>query len=534
MSLDLQLNLDTNLQINTFKFTDSKGSRDSEAFSDAMVQAKSDRKSGGRDNLNDARSESGHGSRKSRDGKDGPSSGDSLPQNKAADPSRDRDNDSDTSRSSKIRNADNSSDRVDAKGSGDNQAAGVGEKESKEASDTSSKKALENNSDTLQQSALAEEEIEGLTVADTLSKLVSDDKSTPFLDRLAGAVTKSLTAASEALPQRGSDSAVADLVGVSDTPLADDAFAITRAVKETLGIEPALTQPTHLAVSPVATKSLGLESLEGKLSNINSIIDSTVKVNYGVNQVLDERGLALGTGVDSEISVDPELSATKLDTLLKQLEPGINKEQVSNALTSAVSSQIASPAGQTNSSSLTQLYGLSHSGLSLASASGINTGLGTTAAMAGSDLLTLSTPLNTASWADDFAVRMRTLVSGNVQQASLNLHPAELGAIEITLSTEGDETKAQFIVQNSAVKDALEASLPKLREIFEESGLSLADTDVRDQSETYSGENGRDADERANQNFGMDETDGLIDPNATEHLGRWDGDLSSGRVDYFI
>ena len=153
-------------------------------------------------------------------------------------------------------------------------------------------------------------------------------------------------------------------------------------------------------------------------------------------------------------------------------------------------------------------------------------------------LLTLATPVSDNAWSEDFAVRVRTLVSGNVQSATLNLRPADLGAIEVNLSTEGNETKAQFAVQTAAVREVLEASLPRLREIFAESGLSLADTEVRDQS--FSQENSDQkqggsgsADARSIGHSISEQSDNGTDTVDTGLL-RWEGDRLVGGVDTFI
>lgn len=156
----------------------------------------------------------------------------------------------------------------------------------------------------------------------------------------------------------------------------------------------------------------------------------------------------------------------------------------------------------------------------------------------GGQLLTLGTPVSDPAWADDFAVRVRTLVSGNVQLATLNLRPAELGAIEVNLSTEGNETKAQFAVQTAAVREVLEASMPRLREIFEESGLSLADTDVRDQSlsQQNAGEEQSEKQRTDANSLGQsisEQADAGIDTVDTGIL-RWEGERLVGGVDTFI
>ena len=64
----------------------------------------------------------------------------------------------------------------------------------------------------------------------------------------------------------------------------------------------------------------------------------------------------------------------------------------------------------------------------------------------------------------------------------MNLHPAELGRMSVSVIIEGNETKVAFTVETSQARQAVEASLPRLREMLEETGLSLADSNVSEQN----------------------------------------------------
>ena len=64
----------------------------------------------------------------------------------------------------------------------------------------------------------------------------------------------------------------------------------------------------------------------------------------------------------------------------------------------------------------------------------------------------------------------------------MNLHPAELGRMSVSVITEGNETKVAFTVETSQARQAVEASLPRLREMLEQTGLSLADSNVSEQN----------------------------------------------------
>ncbi|EAQ98438.1 flagellar hook-length control protein FliK [Congregibacter litoralis] len=78
----------------------------------------------------------------------------------------------------------------------------------------------------------------------------------------------------------------------------------------------------------------------------------------------------------------------------------------------------------------------------------------------------------------ELTARMKTLVRDGVREARLQLHPAELGRLQVTVTTEGDQTKVVFTAETLAARDAIEQSMPRLREMLEQSGLQLAQSDV--------------------------------------------------------
>ena len=53
--------------------------------------------------------------------------------------------------------------------------------------------------------------------------------------------------------------------------------------------------------------------------------------------------------------------------------------------------------------------------------------------------------------------------------------------MSISVSTEGNETRVAFVVETSQARQAVEAALPRLRDMLENAGLSLSDSDVSEQ-----------------------------------------------------
>jgi hypothetical protein len=92
--------------------------------------------------------------------------------------------------------------------------------------------------------------------------------------------------------------------------------------------------------------------------------------------------------------------------------------------------------------------------------------------------LTLNTPLQHADWNNQFAQRITWLASHKIQAAELRLNPQHLGPIDIQIRMDGDQANLVFGAAHAQVRDAIEAALPRLREMFAAQGLNVAQVDV--------------------------------------------------------
>ncbi len=94
---------------------------------------------------------------------------------------------------------------------------------------------------------------------------------------------------------------------------------------------------------------------------------------------------------------------------------------------------------------------------------------------------TIQVPVSSPNWSQAVAQRVLWLASNGVQSAQLQLHPRELGPVDIRISVANDQTQVQFSSQYGVVRESLEASMQRLRELFDASGLQLVDVSVSDQ-----------------------------------------------------
>ena len=79
---------------------------------------------------------------------------------------------------------------------------------------------------------------------------------------------------------------------------------------------------------------------------------------------------------------------------------------------------------------------------------------------------------------DELGARMQVMLRDGVRKAHIQLQPAELGRLQVTISMEGDQARVAFLADAGATRDAIEQSLPRLREMLEQNGLQLAQSDL--------------------------------------------------------
>lgn len=107
-------------------------------------------------------------------------------------------------------------------------------------------------------------------------------------------------------------------------------------------------------------------------------------------------------------------------------------------------------------------------------------------ATSSSPSLRIDTPLGQAGWHDEMGQKLTWMVGNNRQQADLVLNPPQLGRVEVSLTMNGDQATAIFTSPNPAVREALENSLHRLREVLADAGVSLGQTQVGSESPNQS------------------------------------------------
>ncbi len=86
-----------------------------------------------------------------------------------------------------------------------------------------------------------------------------------------------------------------------------------------------------------------------------------------------------------------------------------------------------------------------------------------------------------AGWDNALGQRILWMTGQQVKEATIQLNPPELGQILVRVSVDGDQASVNFVSQYANVREAIDAALPRLREMLSADGLNLADASVNDQ-----------------------------------------------------
>lgn len=90
----------------------------------------------------------------------------------------------------------------------------------------------------------------------------------------------------------------------------------------------------------------------------------------------------------------------------------------------------------------------------------------------------LQMPAHTNQWGEAIGQRVVWMAGQNLQQANIRVHPQHLGPLEIKLSLSNDQASVTINSPNAAVREAIEASIPRMRELFSQQQMQLVQVDV--------------------------------------------------------
>jgi len=125
-------------------------------------------------------------------------------------------------------------------------------------------------------------------------------------------------------------------------------------------------------------------------------------------------------------------------------------------------------------------------------ASGQNPVSGVLPPQLAASLLDMGVPqtVGAKGWSGAISDRVMWMIQGEQQFAKLRLNPPNLGPLEVRIAVHQDQASVSFLAQHAAVREALEAALPRLREMFDQQSLQLVRADVSDPGAKQGGDAG--------------------------------------------
>jgi flagellar hook-length control protein FliK len=127
--------------------------------------------------------------------------------------------------------------------------------------------------------------------------------------------------------------------------------------------------------------------------------------------------------------------------------------------------------------------------------------------------------------------RVTSMLSINNKEAEIRLDPPEMGSMQIRIRSDAEQAQINFVVQNQQAKEALEQSLPRLRELLMQQGLELGESSISygdSSAEQNEQQEGQAQGQMAN-NRSSDETNSE-QPDKQTHSS---GQQTSSSIDYY-
>lgn len=184
-----------------------------------------------------------------------------------------------------------------------------------------------------------------------------------------------------------------------------------------------------------------------------------------------------------------EFSNGRADALLPtfQASSHLNAPQFTSGVIAAASSQMATP--------ILDATSLLHGDMSAVNSSQMPSTLapavdfGAPRAAQATWVTTISAPVGSADWDTAMGEHVKFMAKNELNFAEIRVTPPQLGPIEVRLTMQHDQAQVTLFATHAATRDALEAALPRLRDMFADAGLNLTGANVA--SESFAEQRGR-------------------------------------------
>lgn len=228
-------------------------------------------------------------------------------------------------------------------------------------------------------------------------------------------------------------------------------------------------------------------------------------------------------------AIEVQATHRQPDTLFAQMNSGSAVSQISSeALMGALLTVEGSSKGNLASEQLLTGLSLNSGNNPLASSQALQ-GFAPTAAPTAA---TLSTPITNPAWPQQLSQQLVQISQrGGEQHVQMQLNPAELGPLSISLKFSEQGAQAHFLSAHAQVRQVLEQAIPQLREALAEQGISLGETSVGEQrdpnAQAFAQSGGKQGPEAGSENGDIGSDDSNAQSAGSSSL------IMDGRVDLY-
>lgn len=245
------------------------------------------------------------------------------------------------------------------------------------------------------------------------------------------------------------------------------------------------------------------------MARLESLVEGGMGLPQAARQLLSETGAAWPKDLQQAL-LERELQKPEVSQM--------HKNAVASAVTGELkTSVLPSAVSKLSSESASLLAGLQSPAASPAAVGQLSQGNGMSPQLAAS-LLDMGLPQQVGSraWSGAVAERVMWMARGDQQFARLSLNPPQLGPLEVRVSISQEQTSITFLSSHAAVREALDAAMPRLRELFDQQAMSLVHAEVadpgahRDSNTAMSSGNNREFGPGDGERFGSEQDDALV------------------------
>ena len=133
-------------------------------------------------------------------------------------------------------------------------------------------------------------------------------------------------------------------------------------------------------------------------------------------------------------------------------------------------------------------------------------------------------------WSQAMGKQILMMVNQNISTAEIRLNPAHLGPIEVLIDVSEEQVSVSMSSRHAMVRDAMEQALPRLREMLEQNGFSLADADISKHSFAEQREQNPEGNGKGIAASNIDQS--LISETGSQSMQQTT--ISTSMVDYYI